>query len=118
MNQIYVNLLLAVISAGIPCLIGGLFTGVMHFIGAQKTAKIISTLQTKSHLASEAVLFAEDAFKELGGPAKLQEAQSNLINRLNGIGVPITLEESDTLVRAAYQTAKTALVSNVAKATT
>jgi hypothetical protein len=116
MNQIYVNLLYTVISAGIPCLIGALFAAVKHFIGAQKMAKLISTLQTKSHLANEAVLFAEDAFKELGGPQKLESAKANLIGRLNSCGVPITLDEADTLIRSAYMTAKGSFDAEVAKA--
>jgi hypothetical protein len=103
MNQIYSNLLYTVITAGVPCLIGGLFAGINHFIGTQKTAKIINTLQTKSHLASEAVMFAEDAFTELGGPQKLENAKTNLIGRLNGCGIPVTADEADTLIRAAYQ---------------
>jgi len=53
MSQIYVNLLYTVITAGVPCLIGGLFVGVNHFICTQKTTKIINTLHTKIHLASE-----------------------------------------------------------------
>ncbi len=116
MNQIYINLLYTVITAGVPCLIGGLFAGVNHFIGTQKTAKIINTLQTKSHLASEAVLFAEDAFNELGGPQKLESAKTNLIGRLNGCGVPITADEADTLIRAAYQAAKGSFEAEVTKA--
>jgi hypothetical protein len=118
MNQIYVNLLLTVITAGVPCLIGGLFAGVNHFIGTQKTTKIINTLQTKSHLASEAVFFVEDAFTQLGGPQKLESAKLNLISRLNGCGVPITEDEADTLIRSAYQTAKTTLSNDVAKSIT
>jgi hypothetical protein len=116
MNQIYSNLLYTVITAGVPCLVGGLFAAVNHFIGTQKTAKIINTLQTKSHLASEAVLFVEDAFNELGGPQKLESAKTNLIGRLNGCGVPITSDEADTLIRAAYQSAKSTLSANVEKA--
>jgi hypothetical protein len=106
MSQIYIKLLFSAITAGVLCLIGGLFAGVNHFIGTQKTAKIINTLQTKSQLATEAVLFAEDVFAEFDGPAKLGSAKLNLIGRLNGCGVPVTEEEADTLLRAAYQTAK------------
>jgi hypothetical protein len=80
--------------------------------------KIINTLQTKSHLATEAVLFVEDAFNTLGGPAKLESAKTNLIGRLNGCGVPVTSDEVDTLIRAAYQTTKMTLSTNVAKLTT
>jgi hypothetical protein len=118
MNQIYVNLLLTVITVGVPCLIGGLFAAMKHFIGTQKTAQIISTLQTKSHLASEAVLFVEDAFTKLGGPQKLENAKTNLIGRLNSCGVPVTSDEVDTLIRSAYQIAKTTFSTDVAKVAT
>jgi len=118
MNQIYINLLYTVITASVPCLIGGLFAAVNHFIGTQKTTKIINTLQTKSHLATDAVLFAEDAFAALGGPAKLESAKTNLIGRLNGCGVPVTAEEADTLIRAAFQTVKSDFVARVSKEVT
>jgi len=112
------NLLYTVITAGIPCLIGGLFAGVNHSIGTQKTTKIINTLQTKSHLATDAVLFAEDAFTALGGPAKLESAKTNLIGRLNDCGVSVTSEEADTLIRSAYQTAKNDFGVEISKAVT
>jgi hypothetical protein len=115
MNQIYINLMYTAITAGVPCMIGGLFAGVNHFIGTQKTAKIINTLQTKSHIATEAVLFVEDAFTALGGPAKLESAKTNLIGRLNSCGVPVTADEADTLIRAAYQTTKSAFNDQVSK---
>lgn len=115
MNQIYMELLYSVISVGIPCLVGGLFAGLKHFIGAQKAGKVIFTLQTKSHLASEAVKFVEDAFKELGGEQKLENAITNLIGRLNGCGVPVTVDEADSLIRAAYQTVKNNFVAEVNK---
>jgi hypothetical protein len=115
MNTIYMNLLITVVTAAIPCLIGGLFAGVNYFIGTQKTAKIINTLQSKSHLATEAVLFAEDAFTALGGLQKLESAKTNLIGRLNNCGVPVTADEVDTLVRAAYQTAKNDFAAQTSK---
>jgi hypothetical protein len=115
MNQIYVNLLYAAITAGVPCLIGGLFTAVNHFVGTQKTSKIINTLQTKSHLATEAVLFVEDAFTALGGPQKLESAKVNLIGRLNNCGIPVTENETDTLIRAAFQTVKSGFEAEVSK---
>ena len=115
MNQIYINLMYTAIAAGVPCLISGMFAGVNHFIGTQKTAKIINTLQTKSHLASEAVKFVEDAFTKLGGPQKLENAKTNLISRLNGCGIPVTEDETDTLIRAAYQTTKSTFNDQVSK---
>lgn len=115
MSQIYINLLYTVITAGVPCLIGGLYAGVNHFIGTQKTTKIINTLQTKSHLATEAVKFAEDAFTALGGSQKLENAKANLISRLNSCGVPVTTNEADTLIRSAYQTVKSDFAAQVSK---
>lgn len=87
MNTIYINLLMTVVTAAIPCLIGGLFAGLKHFIGTQNTAKIINTIQSKSHIATEAVLCVEDAYTSLGGPAKLESAKTNLIGRLNESGI-------------------------------
>lgn len=102
----------------VPCLIGGLFAGLKHFIGAQNAAKITSTLQTKSHLASEAVKFVEDAFTKLGGEQKLENAITNLIGRLNGCGVPVTADEAESLIRAAYQTVKSDFVAQVTETVT
>lgn len=78
-------------------------------------SKIINTLQTKSHLATEAVLFAEEAFTALGGPAKLESAKTNLIGRLNICGVPVTEYEVDRLIRESYQTVKTDFIAHVGK---
>jgi hypothetical protein len=76
-----------VITAGAPCLIGGLFAAINHFIGTQKATKIINTLKTKT----------------------------NLIRRLNDCGVYVTDDEPDTLIRAAYQTVKSDFAAQVSK---
>lgn len=112
MNQLYTQLIDTLISVGIPCLVGALFAAVKRFVGTQKVAQALATIQTKSHLANEAVLFAEDAFKELGGPAKLTRAKESLIDRLNVLGIPVTEDEADALARAAYQTVATAIKVN------
>lgn len=117
MKQVYIDLLYALISAGIPCIVGSIFAGLKHFIGTQNAAKITSLLQSKSHIASEAVLFAEDAYKELGGPQKYDNAKLNLVQRLNTWRVPITADEADTLISAAYQTLKASLNENVGRIT-
>jgi len=69
-------------------------------------------------VATEAVLFVEDAFAELGGPQELENAKTNLISRLNSCGVPVTSEEADTLIRSAYQTAKNDFGVEISKAVT
>jgi hypothetical protein len=52
------------------------------------------------------VKFVEDAYTELCGPQKLENAKTNLIGRLNSCGIPVTEDETDILIRAAYQTTK------------
>jgi hypothetical protein len=118
MNQIYKDIIDTFITVGIPCIIGAVIAAAKHFIGAQKTSKLVNALQAKSGLAADAVKFAEDAFTELGGAEKLENAKKNLIGRLNQYGIGVTEDEADVLVRAAYQTAKTAFSTEVAKAAT
>jgi phosphoenolpyruvate carboxylase len=118
MTQIYTDIIDTFITVGIPCIIGVIIAAAKHFIGAQKVTKIVNDLQAKSCLAADAVKFAEDAFTELGGAEKLENAKKDLISRLNQYGISVTEDESDTLVRAAYQIAKAALSADVAKVAT
>lgn len=66
--------------------------------------KLVNALQAKIGLAAEAVKFTEDAFSELVGAEKLENAKKSLIERLNGYGVGVTENKADTLIRSAYQT--------------
>ena len=106
MNRIYTDIINTFITAGIPCIVGAIVAAANHFIGAQKVSKIIGGLQAKGVLAQDAVKFAEDAFAELGGAEKLENAKKNLIGRLNQYDITVTEDEADTLVRAAFQTVK------------
>jgi hypothetical protein len=108
MNQIYTDIINTFITAGIPIIVASIVTAAKHFIGAQKLSKLASILNTKSVLAQDAVKFAEDAFTELGGSEKLENAKKNLIARLNQYGIGVTEDEADTFVRAAYQATKEA----------
>lgn len=109
MNQIYKDTIEAFITVGIPSIVGAVLAMAKHFIGAQKFAKLESILGTKSVLAQDAVKFAEDAFTELGGAEKLENAKQNLIGRLNQYGIGVTENEADTSVRSAYQSVKSEL---------
>ena len=115
MNQIFKDLIEVFITAGIPCIVGAIIAAAKHFIGAQKVAKLVNALQAKSGLAADAVKFAEDAFTELGGAEKLENAKKNLIGRLNQYGIGVTEDEADSLVRSAYQTVKSEFVAEVSK---
>jgi hypothetical protein len=117
MNQIYKDLIETFITVGIPAIVGAVIAAAKHFIGAQKLSKLAGVLNTKSVLAQDAVKFAEDAFTELHGAEKLENAKKNLIGRLNQYGIAVTEDEADTLVRAAYQSVKT-LSTEITKAAT
>ena len=116
MNQIFKDIVEVFITAGIPVIVGAIIATAKHFIGAQKVTKIVSGLQAKSVLAQDAVKFAEDAFTELGGAEKLENAKKNLIGRLNQYGIGVTEDEADSLIRSAYQTIKKTLSTEVTKA--
>jgi len=61
------------------------------------------------------VRFAEDAYTELDGSQKLENANKNLICRLNSCGHPVTVDEADSLIRAAYQTVKSDCAAHMSK---
>lgn len=117
MNQIYTSLIDTFITVGIPAIVGAVIAAAKHYIGAQKLAKLSSVLSTKSVLAQDAVRFAEDAFTELHGAEKLENAKKNLIGRLNQYGIAVTEDEADSLARAAYQTIKAAIPANTGTVT-
>jgi hypothetical protein len=113
MNQIYNDLIETFITVGIPAIVGAVLAAVKHFIGAQKLSKLADVLSTKNVLAQDAVKFVEDAFTELHGAEKLENAKMNLIGRLNQYGIAVTEDEADTLVRSSYQTIKSSLGDDV-----
>jgi hypothetical protein len=116
MNQIYKDLIETFITVGIPCIVGAVIAAAKHFIGAQKLARIANVVGAKGVLAQDAVKYAEDAFAELGGNEKLENAKKNLIGRLNQYGIGVTEDEADTLVRAAFQSVKGCFEANTTKA--
>ena len=118
MNQIYKDIIETFITVGIPCIVGSIIAAAKHFIGAQKLAKIANIVGAKGVLAQDAVKFAEDAFAELGGAEKLENAKKNLIGRLNQYGIGVTEDEADTLIRSAFQSVKTAVSADAVKPVT
>jgi hypothetical protein len=117
MNQIFKDIVEVFITAGIPVIVGAIIAAAKHFIGAQKVTKIVGGLQAKSVLAQDAVKFAEDAFTELGGAEKLENAKKDLVSRLNQYGIGVTEDEADSLIRAAFQTVKNELEAAINKET-
>lgn len=70
---------------------------------------IIKELESKRVYADIAVKAAKDMYQEADGEIKLEAAKEFLLSTLNSKGIPITEDELDSLVRAAYQGAKEGL---------
>ncbi|AWD93054.1 holin [Bacillus phage vB_BceM-HSE3] len=64
------------------------------------TKKVKAQLETKQVLSGLAVQFVEEAFKELKGEQKLNEAVIWVTNQLNAHGIPFTESEVEGLVQA------------------
>ena len=64
---------------------------------------IVRQIETKQGWAYDAVLAVEDAYKESGGPDKLQKAIGKVVAKAQAHGFPYTLDEIEDYVRTAYQ---------------
>ena len=64
---------------------------------------VLAELQNKQKYADIVVRAAKDIYTEAEGDKKLAAAKGQLVELLNKQGIPVTEEEIDSLVRAAYQ---------------
>ncbi|WEG14015.1 phage holin, LLH family [Pullulanibacillus sp. KACC 23026] len=75
---------------------GSVTAGVVKVASFLKQKKVLT-------LAKDAVLFAEDAYKDLGGADKLKKACGWFSSELNLMGVKLTGDQIESRVRSAYQ---------------
>ncbi|HBV97790.1 MAG: phage holin, LL-H family protein [Peptococcaceae bacterium BICA1-7] len=90
----------------VPALVALAIEFVRRKLGTEKVAKLARELETKKELASLAVRFVEQVYKDVHGPAKLQEATEWMSARAKQMGVSITPEEIKGLIEAALRDAK------------
>ena len=97
-NDVFVVLL--------PVLAGYLVVWAQKALGAAKVQKINETLQAKQTLSQMAVLFVQQAYKDLGGPAKYDYAAKWFSDAATAHGMTITDAEVKTLIESALKAIK------------
>lgn len=75
-------------------------------LGTEKMRKIQEELSAKSELASLAVKFVEQVYKDLHGQEKFEKAAEWLAERAKEHGLSLTAEEIKGLIEAALRTFK------------
>jgi len=78
-------------------------------LGSEKVQKIIYELETKKELARIAVMFVQQAYKDLGGAEKYDKAAEWLSDAADKIGIQLSEEEIKGLIEAALKELKTEL---------
>jgi len=75
-------------------------------LGTEKVKRIQEELATKQELATLAVRFVEQVYKDLHGPGKYQKAADWLAGRARERGLNITSDEIQGLIEAALRAFK------------
>jgi len=78
-------------------------------LGSEKVQKIIYEQETKKQLARIAVMFEQQAYKDLGGPEKYEKAAEWLSDMSEYMGLDLTPEEIKALIEAALKELKAEL---------
>jgi len=84
-------------------------------LGLERIKKIQEELATKQELAKIAVKFAAQAYKDLGGPGKFEEAADWLASQALAIGIKISADEIKGLIEWALREIKDELGEEWAK---
>jgi len=109
MHDVILRLLYDIIAILVPILVVYLVTWIQKKLGSEKVQKIIYELETKKELARIAVMFVQQAYKDLGGPAKYEKAAEWLSDMSDCMGLDLTSEEVKALIEAALKELKAEL---------
>lgn len=90
----------------IPILVGFAADWMRRKAGEQSLRRIQTEIESKQDLAVAAVKFAQQAFKDLDGPEKYEEAAAWLADRAQSIGLTMTTMEIKGLIEAALKDLK------------
>lgn len=90
----------------IPAVLALVIEWLRRRLGTEKLQKIQQELATKQNLARMAVLFVEQAYRDLDGPEKYAMATEWLSGRAKEHGITITPEQIEGLIEAAVRTFK------------
>ena len=109
MHDAVIRLLYDIIAILVPILVAYLVAWIQKKLGSEKVQKIIYELETKKELARIAVMFVQQAYKDLGGPAKYEKAAEWLSDMSDYMGLDLTPEEVKALIEAALKELKAEL---------
>lgn len=106
MDEFIVNLAYDATAIILPVLAALVVELIRRKLGLEKMKKIQEELQAKQELAALAVRFAEQAYKDLHGEDKYNQAADWLAARARERGIKITSSEIKGLVEAALRAFK------------
>ncbi len=109
MHDAVLRVLYDIIAVLVPILVVYLVAWIQKRLGSEKVQKIIYELETKKELARIAVMFVQQAYKDLGGPAKYEKAAEWLSDMSEYMGLDLTPEEVKALIEAALKELKAEL---------
>jgi len=109
MHDAVLRLLYDIIAVLVPILVAYLVAWIQKRLGSEKVQKIIYELETKKELARIAVMFVQQAYKDLGGPAKYEKAAEWLSDMSEYMGLDLTPEEIKALIEAVLKELKAEL---------
>lgn len=75
-------------------------------IGTEKMHRLKEELQAKQELATLAVRFAQQAYKDLGGQERGEKAMAWMAAQAEAKGIPVTEDELQGLIEAALRAVK------------
>ncbi len=84
----------------------GVVTGVVGWVAIQFRKRILHDLSATDYallrdIAADAVLYAEQKFKDADGPAKLAEAMKAADTMIASYGINVTVEQLEKIIEAA-----------------
>lgn len=106
LNNVLSEVIVKLILLLLPFLMGAAFEVARRVIGVQKLSKLKHVLDIKNSLAADAVLFAQQAFKDLDGEQKYQKALQALSQRLEMYGINYDPGELGILIESALKEIK------------
>lgn len=106
MNEYLVSLAYDFLVILLPVLAAGLVELTRRRLGTEKMGRIQKELEAKQELALLAVRFAEQAFRDTGGPQKYNQAANWLAKRAQERGIKVTENETQGLIESSLRTLK------------
>lgn len=106
MSEQIIGLAYDVLALLLPFMAVALVELIRRRLGTEKMRRIQKELETKQELALLAVRFAEQAYRDAGGPQKYSQAANWLAKRARERGIKVTGEEIQGLIESALRTLK------------